>query len=65
MKLTLISKDKKMTDKNMKARSPFLCLPASCHLLLTALLLAPLTALHAAELRFAATLGKPLLLSFK
>ena len=33
----------------MKTRSPIFCLPAFCHLLLTALLLAPLTALHAAD----------------
>ena len=40
--------DKKMRDKNMKTRSPFFCLQSFCRLLITALLLAPLAALHAA-----------------
>ena len=44
MKPALISKDRMTTYQNMKPRSPFFCLPSFCHLLLTALLLAPLAA---------------------
>jgi len=47
MKPKRISKDKKIEDKNMKTRCQFFCLPSFC-LILTALLLAPLTVLHAA-----------------
>ena len=48
MKPTLTSNDKNMDDKNMNTRSPLIC-PQSFWRLLTALLLAPLAALHAAE----------------
>jgi hypothetical protein len=41
--------DKKMRDKNMKTRSPFFCLQSFCRLLITAILLASLAALHAAD----------------
>jgi len=47
MKPTLTFRGKNMNDKNMKTRSSFFCPQFSCQLL-TALLLAPLTALHAA-----------------
>ena len=41
-------RQKKVTDKNMKIRTPFFCHPSFCRLL-TALLIAPLSALHAGE----------------
>ena len=41
--------DKNKSGKNLKTRSPFFCHASFCRLLLTALLLAPLTALHAAD----------------
>ena len=48
MKHTLTtSQDKLITDQTMKTRIPFFCLPSFCRLILTALLLTPLAALHA------------------
>jgi pectate lyase len=39
----------KLTDKNMKTQSSYFCRHSFCRLILTALLLEPLAALHAAE----------------
>lgn len=48
MKASLIFKDKKIEDKNMKTRCQFFYLPTFC-LVLTTLMLAPLAALQAAS----------------
>ena len=49
MKPILILTDKKMDAKHMKTRSLSFCRPSFCRLILTALLLAPLAALAAAD----------------